>query len=47
MLRDALNSSAHVYNKNELLVEKHSLTADFKLADDNGLYSIRGSFMQA
>lgn len=47
MLRDALNSSAHVYNKNELLVEKHSLTADFKLADDNGFVQYKDSFMQA
>ena len=37
MLRDALNSSAHVYNKEELLVEKHSLTADFKLSVTCGL----------
>lgn len=44
MLRDALNSSAHVYNKNELLVEKHSLTADFKLADDNGFVQYKGKF---
>ena len=44
MLRDALNSSAHVYNKNELLVEKHSLTADFKLADDNGFVQYKGQF---
>ena len=44
MLRDALNSSAHVYNKNELLVEKHSLTADFKLADDNGFVQYKGLF---
>ena len=44
MLRDALNSSAHVYNQNELLVEKHSLTADFKLADDNGFVQYKGQF---
>ena len=44
MLRDALNSCAHVYNKNELLVEKHSLTADFKLADDNGFVQYKGQF---
>ena len=44
MLRDALNSSAHVYNENELLVEKHSLTADFKLADDNGFVQYKGQF---
>ena len=44
MLRDALNSSAHVYNKEELLVEKHSLTADFKLSDDNGFVQYKGAF---
>lgn len=44
MLRDALNSSAHVYDQNELLVEKHSLTADFKLADDNGFVMYDGKF---
>ena len=44
MLRDALNSSAHVYDQNELLVEKHSLTADFKLADDSGFVMYEGQF---
>lgn len=44
MLRDALNSSAHVYDENELLVEKHSLTADFKLADDSGFVMYEGQF---
>ncbi len=44
MLRDALNSSAHVYDENELLVEKHSLTADFKLADDSGFVIYEGQF---
>ncbi len=44
MLRDALNSSAHVYDENELLVEKHSLTADFKLADDSGFVMYEGRF---
>ena len=44
MLRDALNSSAHVYDQNELLVEKHSLTADFKLSDDNGFVMYDGQF---
>lgn len=44
MLRDALNSSAHVYDQNELLVEKHSLTADFKLADDSGFVMYKGQF---
>ena len=28
----------------ELLVEKHSLTADFKLADDNGFVQYKGQF---
>lgn len=44
MLRDALNSSAHVYDENELLVEKHSLTADLKLADDSGFVMYEGQF---
>ncbi len=44
MLRDALNSSAHVYDENELLIEKHSLTADFKLADDSGFVMYEGQF---
>lgn len=44
MLTDALNSSAHVYNENELLVEKHSLLADFKLAEENGFVVHDGEF---
>lgn len=33
LLRDALNCSAHVYDSNTLLVEKHNLSASFTLSE--------------
>ena len=47
ILRDALNCSAHVYDKKELLVEKHNLIATMKLdefrADSTGITVTIGS----
>lgn len=44
MLCDALDSSAHVYDESELLVERHNLTADFKLSEDSGFVLYEGAF---
>ena len=34
ILRDALNCSAHIYNEDTLLVEKHNSELSFSLNDD-------------
>lgn len=44
MLREALNCSARIYQENELLVEKHSLMADYMLGTDNDFILYDGKF---
>lgn len=37
ILRDALNCSSHIYDKTQLLVEKHNLTAQISLGGETGI----------